>query len=135
MSPIFVDTHYWIASINPKDEWHERASEVEEGLAGVPLLTTEAVLVEMLNYFSRFGPKARARVVGIARSILKRADIEALPVTHEAFLAGVDSYEARPDKDYSLTDCISMNVMLERGITDVLTHDRNFAQEGFNLLL
>jgi predicted nucleic acid-binding protein len=39
------------------------------------------------------------------------------------------------DKGYSLTDCISMNVMRDRGINDVLTQDKQFAQEGFNILL
>ena len=135
MSVIFVDTHYWIASINPRDQWHAKALEIESRLIGYALITTEPVLIEVLNYFSGFGPKGRARVIGIARSVLNRDDVETLSLTREAFLAGVDLYESRLDKNYSLTDCISMNIMRERGITDVLTHDRNFAQEGFNPLL
>jgi predicted nucleic acid-binding protein len=43
-------------------------------------------------------------------------------------------YKARADKGYSLTDCISMNTMRERNLTEVLTHDQHFAQEGFSLL-
>jgi len=43
-------------------------------------------------------------------------------------------YEQRPDKEYSLTDCISMQVMKAMGITEVLTHDRHFVQEGFIIL-
>ena len=54
--------------------------------------------------------------------------------THESFLAGLALYKARADKGYSLTDCISMTAMRERNITEVLTHDRHFAQEGFTLL-
>lgn len=135
MSVIFVDTHYWIASINPRDQWHSKAVEVESRLIGNSLITTEPVLIEVLNYFSGFGPKGRERVIDIARSVLNRDDVETLTLTRSAFLAGVDLYESRLDKNYSLTDCISMNIMRERGITDVLTHDRNFAQEGFNPLL
>ncbi len=41
----------------------------------------------------------------------------------------------RPDKGYSLTDCMSMIACRDLGITDVLTHDRHFAQEGFAVLL
>jgi predicted nucleic acid-binding protein len=55
--------------------------------------------------------------------------------THQSFLAGLVLYEARPDKDYSLTDCISMNVMRAEGITEILTHDGHFTQEGFTKLL
>jgi predicted nucleic acid-binding protein len=43
-------------------------------------------------------------------------------------------YEQRPDKYYGLTDCISMNVMRRHGLTEVLTYDRHFEQEGVQLL-
>jgi predicted nucleic acid-binding protein len=43
-------------------------------------------------------------------------------------------YEARLDKGYSLTDCISMETMRYQGITDVLTNDAHFEQEGFHAL-
>ena len=43
-------------------------------------------------------------------------------------------YEARPDKGYSLTDCISMQAMRREELTDVLTNDRHFEQEGFRAL-
>ncbi len=41
----------------------------------------------------------------------------------------------RPDKDWSLTDCISFVVMEEHGITDALTGDHHFEQAGFRALL
>ena len=44
-------------------------------------------------------------------------------------------YESRLDQRYSLTDCISMLICRDRGITDVLTHDGDFRAEGFNVLL
>ena len=43
-------------------------------------------------------------------------------------------YEARPDKGYSLTDCISMQTMRKEGISEALTDDRHFEQEGFRAL-
>ena len=43
-------------------------------------------------------------------------------------------YEARPDKGYSLTDCISMQTMRQEGLSEVLTNDRHFEQEGFRAL-
>jgi predicted nucleic acid-binding protein len=39
--------------------------------------------------------------------------------------------EARPDKGYSLVDCISMQTMRTEGLTEALTNDRHFEQEGF----
>jgi predicted nucleic acid-binding protein len=44
-------------------------------------------------------------------------------------------YRNRPDKGYSLVDCISFVVMRERGVIDVFTHDRHFEQEGFRRLI
>jgi hypothetical protein len=38
---------------------------------------------------------------------------------------------ARPDKEWSLTDCISFVAMNERNITDALTSDHHFEQAGF----
>jgi len=44
-------------------------------------------------------------------------------------------YERRPDKQYSLVDCISMNVMRQKDIQEILTNDQHFSQEGFVRLL
>jgi uncharacterized protein len=63
------------------------------------------------------------------REILNDPGIEVVAQSHESFLAGLALYERRPDKEYSLADCISMNIMRQRRIRDVLTNDRHFAQE------
>jgi predicted nucleic acid-binding protein len=51
------------------------------------------------------------------------------------FRTGVAFYSRRPDKDWSLTDCISFVVMRDRGITEALTGDHHFEQAGFKALL
>jgi hypothetical protein len=48
---------------------------------------------------------------------------------------GVQLYAQRPDKEWSLTDCISFVVMTQEGIFDALTGDRHFEQAGFVALL
>lgn len=58
-----------------------------------------------------------------------------LEQTRRSFLGGIGLYQARPDKQYSLVDCISMRWMRSLGIKDVLTNDRHFEQEGFNVLM
>lgn len=54
--------------------------------------------------------------------------------SRESFLRGLALYEARPDKGYSLTDCISIEAMRQKGLTEVLANDRHFEQEGFRAL-
>jgi predicted nucleic acid-binding protein len=58
-----------------------------------------------------------------------------LPQSAQSFQAGLALYQARPDKEYSLVDCVSMEAMRQEGITEFLTHDDHFAQEGFTKLL
>jgi predicted nucleic acid-binding protein len=57
-----------------------------------------------------------------------------LPHTRADFDAALALFEARPDKGYSLTDCRSMLAMRGLGLTEVLTEDHHFHQEGFTIL-
>jgi predicted nucleic acid-binding protein len=58
-----------------------------------------------------------------------------VPANAETFEKGAELYHARPDKQWSLTDCISFIVMSEEQITDALTGDNHFEQAGFKTLL
>ncbi len=66
---------------------------------------------------------------------LLNSSVEVLPQSRDSFLKGLELYEHRPDKAYSLTDCISMQTMRAFQISDVLTYDKHFVQEGFRALL
>jgi predicted nucleic acid-binding protein len=44
-------------------------------------------------------------------------------------------YDQRPDKAWSLTDCISFTIMQDYGLRDALTGDHHFEQAGFNMLM
>ena len=70
----------------------------------------------------------------MVRGILADPATQTLPQTSADFTAALTLYEARPDKGYSLTDCRSMLAMRSLGLTEVLTNDRHFTQEGFTIL-
>ena len=70
-----------------------------------------------------------------AGRVLSNPGIIVRPQTHQSFLDGFALYQARPDKAYSLTDCIAMEAMRQESITEILTHDNHFTQEGFIALL
>jgi predicted nucleic acid-binding protein len=53
----------------------------------------------------------------------------------EVFERGCELHACRPDKGWSLTDCISFVVMEERGIHEALTGDHHYEQAGFTALL
>ncbi len=135
MSKVFADTHYWIAVLNPKDQWHFQAVEMRKLLDDVQIVTTETVLIEVLNYFCENGSEIRLSVAESVRAILEDDEILYLSQQPETLLNGIEFYEMRADKDYSLTDCISMLTMRSLNLREILTHDKHFDQEGFTVLL
>ena len=135
MTPLFVDAQYWVAFINPKDQWHDKAVKCGKVVVARPWVTTESVLIEVLNYFGEYGERFRIRAAQMIQTVMNSSKLEVIEQTRASFLAGVELYKARPDKGYSLTDCVSMNLMRERDISEILTHDHHFTQEGFTVLL
>jgi predicted nucleic acid-binding protein len=135
MRTVFADTHYWVALINSRDQWHKHAVATNADLSDVRLLTTDAVLTELANFFAEYGDIMRRKVALAIRSVLNDVQVEVVSETRQTILDGLALYESRSDKSYSLTDCIAMNVMRKRGVIDVLTHDAHFTQEGFHILL
>ena len=135
MKRIFADTFYWVAVTDRSDRWHSRAIDAGRRLASVPLVTTESVPIEFVNFFSSHGAVLRWVAVGIVHDVLCNANVEVVPQTLGSIVAGMALFAGRPDKQYSLTDRISMQVMREMGIFEVLTHDQHFTQEGFTVLM
>jgi len=135
VAEVFADTFYWIALLNPADNWHQDAKAFGQSTAEARLVTTEAVLTEVLNYFSGAGERMRRAAATLCDQTLRHANTVVLSQTRGVFTRAFDLYQARPDKGYSQTDCISMIEMRSRNLSDVLTHDRHFVQEGFNILL
>lgn len=135
MTRIFVDAVFYIALISNRDDLHTRALAADEATSHDELLTTDAVLTELLDHFGDGDRYLR----NVAWSFVDRLKNEGRTVivrqTADLFDAGFDLYRRRPDKGYSHTDCMSMVVCKQQGIRRVLTHDRHFAQEGFELLL
>jgi predicted nucleic acid-binding protein len=131
MREVFVDTFFWIALANSRDPHHQRAEALQQSLRSVRLVTTDEVLVEFLTFFAGYGSAMRQSAAQAVRRLLTAPTIEVIPQARTSLLAGLTLYEARPDKGYSLTDCISMETMRGRGIGEVLTDDHHFAQEGF----
>lgn len=128
MKEIFADTFYFLALVNPSDQAHARADEAANDPSW-RMVTTAFVLAEVGDGLS----ERENRLLFLELLDLLNADRAAVivPSTQELFNAGVTLYRARPDKDWSLTDCISFVVMEERGIGEALTGDHHFEQAGF----
>jgi predicted nucleic acid-binding protein len=130
----FVDTFYLIALAHPRDRWHGRALTFSQALPVHHLYTVDEVLTEFLAACSGSGATIRQRAARTVRQALSAPQWTVVPQTRTLFLEGLALYEARLDKEYSLTDCIAMQVMRREGLTEVLTNDHHFTQEGFHIL-
>lgn len=132
---VFADTNYWIALLVPGDQWRKQAVTAIPELGSCRIVTTQEVLLELLNFVAGRGTWTRTQVADWVKRAEGDAALIIVPQSSESFTRGLELYRQREDKEYSLTDCISMAVMRERGITEVLTNDHHFVQEGFTVLL
>jgi uncharacterized protein len=126
---VFADTFYWIALTLPGDSAYARAQQVTDDI-----VTTEEVLTEYLTFFCTAPEYMRREVTANVEAMLIDTGVRIIPQSHDSFVAGFELYHARPDKGCSLTDCISMQAMRKEGLSEVLTNDRHFEQEGFRAL-
>jgi uncharacterized protein len=132
MKAVFADTSFFLASLNPDDQIHERAIAVSREVTA-PRLTTGFVLLEVGNAMSRAA--LRSQFVEFYAWLQQHPRVRIVPVSGELFHRGYELDAAREDKDWSLTDCISFIVMRDEEVQAALTHDQHFEQAGYQALL
>ena len=132
---VFADTGYWIATLDPNDSLHERAEAVTRQLGDCQIVTTEIVLIELLNCVSKWGEDFRKLASATVANLRTSPGVEIVAQTSDQFEAAVELYSSRLDQQWSATDCASFLLMEERYITEALAHDRDFQQAGFVALL
>ena len=132
LKDVFADTAFWIGLVVKQDQYHERAQEWSLRIVG-RVTTTAAVLLETANALAR--PAWRSHAVDLIDHLQQRHDVDVLELSADLRNRGWDLYRRRPDKAWSLTDCVSFVVMEERGLIDALTVDGHFRQAGFRAVL
>jgi hypothetical protein len=78
MTPVFADTSFYVAAINPFDSLHAKATAVAGALRG-PIVTTVFVLLEVANFLSKV--KYRPLFTGLVRNLRAAPDIEIVPAS------------------------------------------------------
>jgi predicted nucleic acid-binding protein len=129
---ILADTGFFLALAWSREALHDRAVRWSEAVAET-LLVTEYVLWEVVNSLS--APVDRAKAQAFAQLVRTPPGYEFVPATPDLTDAGLKLHAERPDKAWSLTDCVSFVVMTDRGIRTALAHDHHFEQAGFVGLL
>jgi predicted nucleic acid-binding protein len=132
MTSAFADTFCFLALLDSREERHVEAAEDSRN-PELRLVTTEWVLAEFGDAYCH--PQDRADFVARYRSLVNHPRVKIVAAETRLFPRGVDLFERRRDRDWSLTDCLSFVVMQDEGITQALTGDKHFEQAGFTALL
>jgi predicted nucleic acid-binding protein len=132
---VFLDTAFALALANPNDVLHGRTTILADQLeaAHTRLITTRAILLEIGNSLAKL--RYRAASVQLLQSLETDPNVEIIPLSDDLYERAFQLYQQRPDKEWSLTDCISFVVMQDRGLTHALTPDKHFQQAGHRALL
>jgi len=129
---IFVDTLSVVAFLNERDTYHAKVIELTDVFENQPLVTTNAVLLEVGNALSRNG---KASAIQIIEYPTESPEVEIVCLTPELFEQSFQLYRTYLDKQWGLVDCISFTVMRQREIEAALTFDGHFVQAGFTALM
>lgn len=135
MNRVFADANFWIARFNPKDPWHASALAAQKQIGKARIVTNEVVLTEFLDHYSKQPMQVRQNVATLVRQIRADRKIDVLPQTPDSFERGLKLFEGRLDKEWGMSDCISMSDMTSQGLTQVLTWDDHFRQAQFEVLM
>lgn len=126
---------------NQRDRYHDRPADgpknravelLPRPQAAAEVWITEAVLTEIGNALSAVN---RCHAVQFIQQCYQTANIRVVSVDTQLLTRTLQLYEARPDKTWGLTDCISFVVMQENGLIDAVTADHHFVQAGYRALM
>ena len=132
----FLDASFFIALLLPSEGAHKQAERLLDEMGDLPFVTTDGVIFEVLAHISKWDPDTRLRGVELVRRLLAPGGQFTIEyTTPERMRAAVDFYAQRLDQNYSLVDCLSMTLMDELGISEILTYDSDFHGEGRYVVL
>ena len=131
MIRIFADACYWIALLHRNDQLHAAANATRTHLKNAHVVTTDEVLSEVLTFFCCHGQQMRAASAQTVEGLRTDAHVTVIEQSRATFDGGLRRYKKFADKEWSLADCVSFELMSRDGITEALTDDLHFEQAGF----
>jgi predicted nucleic acid-binding protein len=132
MNARFADTFFFVALLFENDEAHAKAQAMAAEFTG-RLYTSAWVLTEHADAMAV--PGRREQFLPFLQFLRASPLVTIVPPDQTLMDRGIALYDQRPDKDWSLTDCISFVIMHDHGLREALTGDHHYAQAGFNTLM
>lgn len=103
MKPVFADTGFWIALLNPRDRWHSQAISLDLQLQEQrrKIVSSEMVLTEVLNFFSKFTPLIRQSTALLVQEMRSYPNIILISQDSSQFQQALSLYSQRPDLPFA----------------------------------
>jgi predicted nucleic acid-binding protein len=130
---LFVDTWGWVAVADGRDPGHEAATEIfRQARRSGGVVTSNFVLDETFTLLFKRRPFEDAW--HFTTDVVRSPFIDIQEVTSTRFSRTIELRKQFSDKPrISFTDLSTIAIMVELGITDILTADRHFTHVGFGL--
>ena len=132
MRRVFADAFFYLTLLNARDRAY-RSARQWAAQSDLNCVTTEFVLLEVADALS--APTARRQSAAFLRALRRDCSTRVIPLSPDLMEEGLQLFEQRTDKTWTLTDCTSFVAMRREGLTDALTGDQHFAQAGYGPLL
>lgn len=129
---MLLDTSGLLCLIHRREAQHEKAAVIYD--AATVRFTHNYILDEFVA-LAHARQLSRQAALDFSVRLIDDIEIETAWVDETLHRKAVALLSARPDKTYSLCDAVSFVLMRERGITEALTTDHHFEQDGFVRLL
>lgn len=118
---IFVDSSFFIALVDRKDQWHPAAKALLPLLADETILISELIIAESVSIIGRrSGGKAGEQLY---QYFMDNCD---LIVADQKILKGGMSVFLRHDGILSVSDAVSVFIMKRKNIERILSFDSDF---------
>ncbi len=131
----FVDTSFVIALVSARDNFHDIAQQLSARIEheSIELTTSDAIVLEIGAALSKIAYRAVA--IELIDSLRSDTRIEILTIDRDLLDRAFALFKSHADKEWSLTDCTSFELMRSRSISEALTADSHFEQAGFAALM
>jgi uncharacterized protein len=129
---MFLDTSGLLCLFDTGDLRHFVANDFFKNAP--KLITTNYVLSEFIP-LAHTRKLKRENAIRFISTFVELTRLELVWITQDMHTSGMRLLENRLDKTYSLCDAVSFVIMGDHRLSDALTTDKHFEQEGFTRLL
>lgn len=130
---IFVDTSFWVALRNRRDQHHDHARALLDAHQPGPLVTTNHVRGETWTFLRR---RAGHRAAVAFLDALERSPrVSVILVSSDVEADALRWLRRHDEREYSFVDATSFATMRSVRIHEALAFDGDFAAAGFQELI